>query len=81
MNKNDFSSTILVAIIVSLLLPFLMFWCGYFDGWLFKIFVGNHLTDCINTIFNIDYFTPDMLPKLGGALGFVSGFFKTTHNK
>lgn len=69
------------TIILVIAMPFLMFWFGYFDGWLFKLLVGNQLTDCLNKTFNVTYFTPDILPKVGGALGFIGGFFKVNSSR
>lgn len=81
MKESKSIGSIIVAIIIFLIVePFLLFWFGYFDGWLAKILIGNVFTNAINTIFHINFFTKDMLPMLGGVLGFVGSFFKNTSN-
>lgn len=58
-----------------IILPFLLFWLGYFDGWLAKLVIGDVLTRGLNTVFNTTYFTKDMLPIMGGVLAWIGSFF------
>ena len=62
-----------VAIIIE---PALLFWLGYFSGWLAKLVIGTKLVTAINMVFGTA-FTADMLPMIGGALGWIGGFFKS----
>ena len=64
-----------VAIIIE---PALLFWLGYFSGWLAKLVIGTKLVTAINMVFGTA-FTADMLPMIGGALGWIGGFFKLVH--
>lgn len=57
------------------ILPFLLFWLGYFNGWLAKLIVGDALIRGFNTLFNTTYFTKDMLPIIGGTLAWIGSFF------
>lgn len=68
---------IVMVMIVMLLTPFLTFWCGWLSGWLAKLVIGVPLCNAMNTLFNVAYFTPDKLPLIGGALGWIGGFFKS----
>lgn len=67
----------LVAVII-ILEPLLVFWLGYFSGWLTKIMVGTQVCSALNTTFGTS-FTPDILPWIGGALGWVGSFFRPAH--
>ena len=62
-----------VAIIIE---PALLFWLGYFSGWLAKLVIGTKLVTAINMVFGTA-FTANMLPMIGGALGWIGGFFKS----
>ena len=42
--------------------------------------IGVKLTMALNILFNTSYFTPQMLPMLSGALGWLGGFFKSVTN-
>ena len=64
---------LVVAIIIE---PALLFWLGYFSGWLAKLVIGTKLVTAINIVFGTT-FTADMLPMIGGALGWIGGFFKS----
>jgi len=69
-------SAIIVVTILIILLPLLTYWFGYFDGWLAMKTVGNPLIASINEVFGTS-FSVRALPKIGGALGWIGGFFKT----
>lgn len=86
--KNDvtfsmFIEALLLLIILILLLPFITYWCGYFDGWLAMKLLGAKLTDSLNIAFNTN-FVPEDLPHIGGVIGWIAGFFtgiKANKNK
>ena len=81
MGKKDVSGWAIVGIIaffvVAIIIePALLFWLGYFSGWLAKLVIGTKLITAINMVFGTA-FTADMLPMIGGALGWVGSFFKS----
>ena len=83
MGKKDISGWgilgIIAFLVVMLILqPALLFWLGYFSGWLAKLIIGTKLVTAINMVFGTA-FTADMLPMIGGALGWIGGFFKSIH--
>ena len=69
---------IVLAIVVIVFYPFIVFWLGYFSGWLAKLIIGGKLAAALNVAFHTSYFTAEMLPMIGGALGWISAFFKGT---
>ena len=84
MNKRDISGwgifgIMVFAIVVIIVQPALLFWLGYFSGWLAKLVIGTKLVTAINMAFGTA-FTADMLPMIGGALGWVGSFFKSINN-
>lgn len=81
MGRKNASGWAIVGIIVFLVVviiiqPALLFWLGYFGGWLAKLVIGTKLVTAINMVFGTA-FTADMLPMIGGALGWIGGFFKS----
>ena len=81
MGKKDVSGWAIVGVIAFLIVviiiqPALLFWLGYFSGWLAKLVIGTKLVTAINMAFGTA-FTADMLPMIGGALGWIGGFFKS----
>ena len=81
MGRKDVSGWALVGIIAFLVVviiikPALLFWLGYFSGWLAKLVIGTKLVTAINMVFGTA-FTADMLPMIGGALGWIGSFFKS----
>ena len=81
MSRKNVSGWAIVGIIVFLVVviiiqPALLFWLGYFGGWLAKLVIGTKLVTAINMVFGTA-FTADMLPMIGGALGWIGGFFKS----
>ena len=83
MGKKDVSGWAIVGVIaffvvVIIIEPALLFWLGYFSGWLAKLVIGTKLVAAINMVFGTA-FTADMLPMIGGALGWIGGFFKLVH--
>ena len=84
MSKRDISGwgifgVIAFLIVVIILQPALLFWLGYFSGWLAKLIIGTKLVTAINMVFGTA-FTADMLPMIGGALGWIGSFFKSINN-
>ena len=82
MGKKDVSGWAIVGVIaffvVAIIIePALLFWLGYFSGWLAKLVIGTKLVTAINMVFGTA-FTADMLPMVAGALGWIGGFFKST---
>ena len=81
MGKKDISGwgifgVIAFLVVVIILQPALLFWLGYFSGWLAKLIIGAKLVTAINMVFGTA-FTANMLPMIGGALGWIGGFFKS----
>lgn len=62
-----------------IIIPFISFWLAYFGGWICSLVIGNVLTEGLNTLFNTTYFTKDIIPICAGALGWIGGYFKSTH--
>ena len=82
MSREDVSGWTIVGVIAFFIVaiiiePALLFWLGYFSGWLAKLVIGTKLVTAINMVFGTA-FTADMLPMIGGALGWIGGFFKST---
>jgi hypothetical protein len=66
---------IATCIVMIFVLPWLGFWLAYFGGWIAKITIGGVLVKGLALIgLNI---TPDKIPLLSGALGWIGGFFKS----
>lgn len=83
MSRKNGSGWAIVGIIIFLIVviiiePALLFWFGYFSGWLAKLIIGTKLVTAINMVFGTA-FTADMLPMIGGALGWIGSFFKSIH--
>ena len=81
MSRKNVSGWAIVGIItffvvVIIIEPALLFWLGYFSGWLAKLVIGTKLVTAINMVFGTA-FTADMLPMIGGALGWIGGFFNS----
>lgn len=62
-----------------IIIPFISFWLAYFGGWICSLVIGNVLTEGLNTLFNTTYFTKDIIPICAGTLGWIGGYFKSTH--
>ena len=70
-----------IIVLLFLIIPLFIFAFGWVAGWLTKIAIGDTLCNALNIVFNVSYFTPDKLPMIGGALGWIGSFFKATINK
>jgi len=65
-------------IVMIFVLPWLGFWLAYLGGWIAKITIGGVLVKGLALIgLNI---TPDKIPLLSGALGWIGGFFKSINS-
>lgn len=83
MKKNELSGLgcfglIVLLIVFIFILPFLIFWCGYIDGYIASVVVGKQLCEGLNILFNTNYFEPDKLPLMTGAIAWIGSFFKGT---
>ena len=81
MSRKEISGWAIVGVIAFLIVviiiqPALLFWLRYFSGWLAKLVIGTKLITAINMVFGTA-FTADMLPIIGGALGWIGSFFKS----
>ena len=81
MSRKNVSGWAIVGIIAFLIVaiiiePALLFWLGYFSGWLAKLVIGTKLVTAINMVFGTA-FTADMLPMISGALCWIGCFFKS----
>ena len=84
MSRKNVSGWAIVGVIaffvvVIIIEPALLFWLGYFSGWLAKLVIGTKLVTAINMVFGTT-FTAVMLPMIGGALAWIGGFFKSINN-
>lgn len=68
---------IVLCIIIVVASPFISFWLHYFGGWLTSLVIGGKLCSALNLLFSTTFFTPDKLPMISGALGWIGGFFKS----
>lgn len=69
---------IFLACLVLIIEPFISFWLAYFGGWITSLVVGDILAEALNTLFNVSWFTKDIIPICAGALGWIGGFFKAS---
>lgn len=69
-----------IALMV-LFVPFLSFWLAYFGGWVTSLVIGDILANGLNTLFNVSYFSKDMIPLCAATLGWIGGFFKAKNIK
>ena len=80
MSKRNIIFGVIAFFIVAIIIePALLFWLGYFSGWLAKLVIGTKLVTAINMVFGTA-FTADMLPMIGGALDWTGSFFKSINN-
>ena len=83
MSRKNVSGWTIVGVIAFFIVgiiiePALLFWLGYFSGWLAKLVIGTKLVTAINMVFGTA-FTADMLPMIGGVLGWIGSFFRLIH--
>lgn len=75
MKKDTVNIVACVALII--FGPIVPFALSYFNGWICKTTFGGVLTDALNLLFHTNYFSPEMLPIIAGALDRIGGFFKS----
>ena len=82
-NKGEIIGTIICAIAWIFILPIISFRLHYFGGWITSIVIGEKICYALNLLFNFNYFTPDKLPWIAAALGYIGNFFQNTaiHSK
>ena len=68
-------SIFLLAILV-ILNPLVIFWLGYFSGWITKIMIGDKICKAFLVAFGVSI-DPSILPWIGGALAWIGSFFKS----
>lgn len=68
---------IVMAVLLVVFAPMLSFVCCYFGGWLCKITFGPTLCNALNTLFNVSFFTPEKIPLMAGALGWIGNYFRS----
>lgn len=71
--KTTLFLAIIAIIIIYFLVPIFGFGIGYLLGLVTKITIGNYFIITVNEIFNTS-FTVDIIPKIGGILGWIFGF-------
>ena len=67
---------ILLLAILVILEPLVIFWLGYFSGWITKIIIGDKICKAFLVAFGVSI-DPSILPWIGGALAWVCSFFKS----
>ena len=72
--------TVIVTLLILLVVQPLIYFLGWCAGWFAMVTIGDTLIKGINTIFGTG-FAKDILPTIGGVLGWVSSFFRITQNK
>lgn len=81
MNKiTNVGEIIIASIFLIIFAPFINFWASYFGGWITKLVIGVKLSEALNILFNTTFFTPEKIPMMAGALGFIGGYFKSNIN-
>jgi hypothetical protein len=68
---------LLPVLFVVLCIPLYVFF-GWIMGHIINLFCGEFVTNGLNGLLGTDRFTRDMLPMIGGALGFIGAFFKSS---
>lgn len=79
--KDDLFTLIVeiaTIILLTLFSPFISFFFCWIGGWIAKITIGGILCKALNMLLNVAYFTPDKIPMMAGALGWIAGFFKNS---
>ena len=71
---------IVMAVIFIIFTPLLSFVLCYFGGWLCKITFGPTLCHALYTLFNVSFFTPEKIPLIAGALGWIGNYFRDKNN-
>lgn len=79
MNKffEGLSAFSIIAAIGFVLAPLSVF-SGWITGVIIKLICGQFIADGLNVLFGTARFSPDVIPLIGGCLGFISLFFKSS---
>lgn len=78
-NIGEIIGLIIFIVVLFVFAPWISYWLAYFGGWITSLVVGATLCDALNTLFDTTRFTPDMLPQMAGALGWIGSFFKSVN--
>lgn len=73
--EGQIVSAIVIVIMLMILEPMLYLLNGFIAGWITKIVLGKFVVSTLNMMTGMK-FTPDQLPYIGAALGWISMFFK-----
>lgn len=80
--KRKVLFVVIVAVTTLVLLffmPVINFGLAYLAGWILEVFIGDTVANGLNTMFNTDRFSADILPLFCGALGLIGSAFKSTN--
>lgn len=64
---------VLLLILIIIFEPFLLFWLGYFAGWLAKIFIGKYIVAWFG-LFGITL-SLESIPLFAGVVAWITSFF------
>lgn len=75
-------TAIMLLPVVIMVVPILIFWAGYFSGWILMQLSGGPVTDAFNTLL-MGRHTIHMtdIPYITGALAVIGSYFKNTSSK
>lgn len=84
MKRNEWNLFGIILMILGLILlfvisPWIAYWMSYCGGWIASLVIGDTLCGALNTLFDTNRFTPDLLPRMAGALGWIGSFFKNVN--
>lgn len=81
MKKNTLFGVLVTVVSLALLFfsPVINFGITYLAGWILQLFIGDAVAEGMNTLFNTERFTADMIPLFCGALALIGSAFKS-HN-
>jgi|GEM_PF-1512611 len=81
MKKNALFGVLVTVVSLALLFfsPVINFGIAYLAGWILQLFIGDAVAGGLNTLFNTERFTADMIPLFCGALALIGSAFKS-HN-
>ena len=66
---------VLLLILIIIFEPFLLFWLGYFSGWLAKIFIGKYIVAWFG-LFGITL-SLESIPLFAGVFAWIASFFQS----
>lgn len=77
MNGTNYIVVFLVAAVIDLIMPIIVFGVGFVGGIILQGTFGSTLTSGLNLLFNTSRFTPDVIPIFCGTLAVIGGYFKS----